>query len=415
MDYFFKICELLPRNLLLHVDKSRVFSVEKNSDKNMEDLKTCIVSTMKLENHWGETIPISWAKLDSMLKTLRRSRNIYLFSNLFRDVQNANYVGIHDEEELRTALTFFHETGVILFRSAKKDIIILNIQWFLDAFKCIIVDETHIDIKDKSDFLDFDELNNHGLLSHTLLTKLWRIGDFSENENSLIHYMKELNMLAELSEEMWYVPCMNKQKYSCGILENCNVSSTLCFLFEFLPFVIYHRLVVSCINNLEMKPWKSAERMSIFHTVTILLCKDLTHRVLIGVCENKGRTHREYPYSIEIQTNVTTPRKIDNQMTLKLKARICQILVELTQVFSFYEKTKPFLVGYRCQIKPFSGNSDDHIIKEDDMSALELDCAKCTPVHVVDVTSILYFWQVITNYIFICRATSLKEMHSTYL
>ena len=154
------------------MDKSRVFSVEKNSDKNMEDLKTCIVSTMKLENHWGETIPISWAKLDSMLKTLRRSRNIYLFSNLFRDVQNANYVGIHDEEELRTALTFFHETGVILFRSAKKDIIILNIQWFVDAFKCIIVDETHIDIKDKSDFLDFDELNNHGLLSHTLLTKL---------------------------------------------------------------------------------------------------------------------------------------------------------------------------------------------------------------------------------------------------
>ena len=399
------------------MDKSRVFSVEKNSEKNMEDLKTSIVSTMKSENHWGETIPISWSKLDSMLKTLQTFHNIYLFSDLFRDVQKGNDVGINDEEELRTALTFFYEAGMILFRSAKKeDIIILNVQWFVDAFKCIIVDETHIDIKDTSDFLDFGELNDHGLLSHTLLTKLWRTGDFYEkHEKSLIYYMKEFDMLAELSGDMWYVPCMNKQKYSCGILENCNVSSTLCFLFEFLPFVIYHRLVVSCINKLEMKPWKIAERMSIFHTATILLYKDLTHRVLIGICENKKRTQRSYPYSIEIQTNVTKPREIDNQMTLELKASIRQILVELTQIFPFYDKTKPFSVGYRCQIKPFSGNSDDHIIKEDDMSALKLDCAKCKPVHVVDKKSILYFWEVITNYIYISRATFLNEMHSSYL
>ncbi|XP_078331950.1 uncharacterized protein LOC144617560 isoform X2 [Crassostrea virginica] len=375
------------------MDRGRVFSVEKDSDKNMEDLKKCIASTMKSEKHWGETIPISWTKLDSILKTLQESYNIYLFSNLMRDIQNANNVGIHDEEELRTALTFFHETGVILFRSAKEDIIILNIQWFVDAFKCIIVDETHIDKKDESNFVEFEELNDFGILSSKLLTKLWSTGNFLEHKKILIYHMKQLDMLAELSGEMWYVPCMNKQKYSCGILENCNVSSTLCFLFEFLPFVLYHRLVVSCINNLEMKPWKSTERMSIFHTVTILCCQDVTHRVLIAICVNKEHTHRTYPYSIEIQINVTKPREIDNRMTLKLKVRISQILVKLTRVFPFYEKQNPFPVGYRCKIKPFSGNSDDHIIKEDDISALELDCAKCMPVHVVDVKSILYFWQ----------------------
>lgn len=68
----------------------------------MEELKACIASTMKSENHWGETVPISWRNLEKWIwKTEAQSRNIYLFSNLLRDVQNANDVGIDNEEDLR--------------------------------------------------------------------------------------------------------------------------------------------------------------------------------------------------------------------------------------------------------------------------------------------------------------------------
>nr|XP_022291998.1 uncharacterized protein LOC111103214 isoform X2 [Crassostrea virginica] len=392
-EHYLKICEWLPEELRSHLDRSRVFSVEKMSDKNMEELKACIASTMKSENHWGETVPVSWINLEKwILKTEAQSRNIYFFSNLLRDVRNANDVGIDNEEDLRTALTFLHETGFILCSSAKRSSIILNVQWFVDAFKCIIMDETHNNIKDQNNFKDFDELHNHGILSKKLLIELWRTSNFYEHKRSLIYHMKELDMLAELSEEMWYVPCMNKQQYSCGILENCNVSSTLCFLFKILPFVIYHRLVVSCITNLGMKPWKSAKRMNIFHTVTILCCKDKKHRVLIGICENR-EMKCDYTYSIEIQTNVTKPRQIDNRKTLKLKTRIYQILTELTRVFPLYKNKTPFRVGYRCRIKPFSRTSDDNIIKEEDMSASQIDCSECKPVHVVDVTSILCFWK----------------------
>ena len=136
------------------------------SDKYLEELKACIASTMKSENHWGETVPISWRNLEKwILKTEAQSRNIYLFSNLLRDIQNANDVGIDNKEDLRTALTFLHETGVILCSSAKKSSIILNVQWFVDAFNCIKMDETHNTIKDQNNFKDFDELHNHGILS----------------------------------------------------------------------------------------------------------------------------------------------------------------------------------------------------------------------------------------------------------
>lgn len=92
------------------------------------------------------------------------------------------------------------------------------------------MDETHKTIKDQNNFKDFDELHNHGILSKKLLVELWRTSNFYEHKRSLIYHMKELDMLVELSEEMWYVPCMNKQQYSCEMLENCNISSTLLFI-----------------------------------------------------------------------------------------------------------------------------------------------------------------------------------------
>ena len=394
MEYFFEICEWLPEKLRNHMDRNRVFSVEKKSNKNMENLKKCITSTVKSQSHWGEKVPISWSNLESMLKKLRKDSNLYLFSDLLRDVQNMSELKIENENDLILALTFFHETGVILFRKEIKDIVILSVQWFIDAFKCIILDEEHMKIKDHINFQDFNDLHRFGLLSTNLLESLWKDNNFFQHKQSLVTHMKQLDMIAELSKDMWYVPCMNKQKYLCKVLENCTVSSRLCFLYEFLPFVIYHRLVVACINNLGMKPWESEGIKCIYHTVTILCSTDGTHRVLIGICANTERTHREYPYSIEIQINVTKQgKKIDTQWTSKLKKDICQILTVLTQVFSSCERS--FHVGYRCRLEPFGGNLEGHIIKEEETHALELVCSKCSPSHYVDMRSILCYWEVI--------------------
>ncbi|XP_078322122.1 uncharacterized protein LOC111103591 [Crassostrea virginica] len=203
--------------------------------------------------------------------------------------------------------------------------------------------------------------------------------------------MKQLDMLAELPEKMWYVPCMNKQKFNSSILDNCNASSRLCFLFEFLPFVIYHRLVVACINNMGMKPWKSTGSRCIFHTVTILTYKDNTHRVLVAICDNKERTHRDFPYSLEIQINVTKPREIDTRTTSKIQELICQNITALTQ--GFFSCKRHSHVGYRCTLEPFGRNLESHIIKEEEMTEPEYECSKCSQVHIVNVDSIRRFWK----------------------
>ena len=142
-----------------------------------------------------------------------------------------------------------------------------------------------------------------------------------------------------------------------------------------------------------MEPWKCSERMCIYHKVTILIYKD--HRVLIAICDNKERPHRDFPYSIEIQINVTNPRKIDTLITSKLKEDISERLTVLTQCISSSEFY--FRVGYRCRLGTFGEDEESHIIKEEDMSASEYDCPNCSQRHIVKVDSIRRFWEVIVS------------------
>lgn len=389
LSYYLKICGCLPPKLLDHIDKERVFFVEKDSNKNIEKLKECIASTLKKQNHWGENVPIAWTKLESFLKKKKEVTRACLFSNLLDD-DNQLWNSRHD---LITALKFFHDTGVILFRKEIENVIILDVQWFVDAFKNIIMDERHNKEKNEYNFKQFEALNSCGLLSSKLLDALWRKSDFFQHKKSLLYHMKHLDMIAELSPEFWYVPCMNKHKYMDSVLDNCTVSSTLCFVFEFLPFVVFHRLIVACINKLRMTLWKNRGKYCIYHTATILSCENTNHRMLIGIHDGLG--HEEYPFSIEIQAIVTKPRTLDSQLCSEIKQTIEQILFDLTRAFPSNEES--FQTGYRCTRKPYSNQPEGNIMLEKDMSS-ETDCSKCAPVHAVDVKSIVGFWKVCMFY-----------------
>ena len=142
-----------------------------------------------------------------------------------------------------------------------------------------------------------------------------------------------------------------------------------------------------------MKPWKSTGSRCIFHTVTILTYKDDTHRVLIAICEE--RPHRDFPYSVELQINVTKPREIDTRLTSKLKEDICQNLTNIAQGISSCEFNSH--IGYRCRLETFGKNVESHILKEEEMSASDYDCSKCSHLHIVDVGSIRRFWEVIVS------------------
>lgn len=351
MKYYLKLCPLLPDQLLHHINPERIFSVEKEHDKNINDLKRCIVSTLTSLDHWGENVPIAWNKLEYVLRTKSKDLKVYSFSDLEKDAGIADKVFMNCKEDLITALKFFNDTGLILFRkeiqNENENVVILDVQWFVDAFKRIIMDRIHLDeTKYNNDNVkDFNDLYHYGLLSSKLLNTLWDDGDLNIYKRNLVEHMKHLYMLAELKPGSWYVPCMNKQKYNESVLDNCNVSSTLCFVFKFLPFDIYHRLIAACINKLNLDLWKRNENeYHIYHTVTILKCKNTTHRLIIGI--GKEEKDDTYPYSIEIQAVETKPRNPDNQFCSKIKENITQILLELTLTFKSSGKVSSRIFMY---------------------------------------------------------------------
>lgn len=389
------IYQLLPKELRGHICEKKIFSVEKKSKKGINDLKECIALTLTSLDHWDENVPLAWNKLEYALETLRKSFNIYSFSDLKKDAEIVDEIFMKSKEELITALEFFNDTGLILFRNdienENENAIILDLQWFVNAFKCIIMDKTHL--KNPLHYGDFDDLYLNGLLSSKLLNTLWNHSNFYLHKSSLVKHMMLLDMLAELEPETWYVPCMNKQKYNESVLDNCNVSSTLCFVFKFLPSDIYHRLIGACINKLKMGLWKLGNERCIYHSVTILECKNTTHRLIIGIGQRKKPD--EYPYSIEIQAIKTKPKDPHIQFCSKTKENINLILLELTRTFK--SGGAHFQVGYLCTKTPHKDPPQGHIILEDALKRKDVDCYKCKPVHVVDGKSILGYWEVCSS------------------
>lgn len=103
-EYYFKICSLLPKILRPHIHKERIFSVEKESEENINDLKRCIASTLTSLDHWDVNVPIVWNELEYVLGTASEYFNIYSFSDLQKDAAIADDIFMKSKEELITVL-----------------------------------------------------------------------------------------------------------------------------------------------------------------------------------------------------------------------------------------------------------------------------------------------------------------------
>ncbi|XP_065923125.1 probable serine/threonine-protein kinase roco8 [Magallana gigas] len=387
--YFEEICNILPGPLVQHIDKQRAFSLENTSDKNLKDLKKCIASTLKLQDQWGKGILKTWTKIESVLKMKRRSFKMCSISSILEDLKRIDGKLINNDDELVTVLMYFHNTGVILFQEDLEEII-LDVQWFADAFKSIVVNDKH-------SLAQFKELNGYGLLSSQLLNDLWSNSDltFHENQDKLVKHMVKLAMIAELNSTLWYVPCMNKQQYTKSILENCTVSSTLCFVFEFLPIDIFHCLVATCINKHNMTLWQSEGKFCVYNNVTLLKCQNTTLTVLIGIRGGKENADEEYPHSIEIQAININDRvgTLDSSLCSGIKQILCEVLSNLTQTFQ--TDKEPFHLGYRCVRTSYDDLPEGHIILEKDISTDRgVKCSKCEQNPETDVDSLIGDWKV---------------------
>ncbi|XP_062594581.1 uncharacterized protein LOC134256001 [Saccostrea cucullata] len=172
----------------------------------IDRVKKCIVETVTNLPHWGEEVPLKWFELEKILNNEKANGKKIIKRSQLKET--AKHFSI-DEDDRKDVLHFLHEIGKILYFSVDKlkDTIIIDVQWFVDAFKYIIT--------------------RPGL-------GLMAIGNKSH-----------------------YVPCMNRKEIENAIpdlIQRSNSkTSVLIYRFSFLPFFLFFRLVVCCM---QLKDWR---------------------------------------------------------------------------------------------------------------------------------------------------------------
>lgn len=364
-----------------HLNKDRTYTIgfpeEGGTMEDLKDLKECIAKFVNSNDNPIKSVLPVWAIFEQHL--LKEKRKIITRGNLLEFNETLPKKKRIDDDEITKLLKFLNKAGTVLFFEEQrlKETIILDFQWFLDAFKSIINYDVNV--------VYTDQKRTHfqwsGELEDSELTALWkkcRYGkEYLENKTDIIAYMEKLGLLAECHSERpyrkgtpWYfVPSMRKGKFNETSLKLYTGSTILCFNFkkEQLPKHVFYGVVFQCFNIKEWSIYKidPKKELCLYENMAVFSFRGII--VLICVCKN--------------QIQVQTYRKKSESIMLSLNE---EILNEVRRIIKGFEKF-PSSVGYKCEKGVFNDENDLSFFSIETLSASSVQCTWCEPWHDVDM------------------------------
>ncbi|XP_061193937.1 uncharacterized protein LOC133202179 [Saccostrea echinata] len=376
----------MKKSLQKHIDVKRRFAVGFHDSESIEKLKLSIADVVCRLDHWGEELPQSWAMFETFFreKKIRKilSRDeIQLFNETLPEG-----IKLQTIEDMSAMLQFFHDIREIIHFNQQflNEAIILDVQWFADAFKNVITDKNHA----KEDLFEFasewDKFNETGELDETLLSVIWRMNNngYIEHKEDILLYMEKLGLLAKMSDKKWYVPCMNKMQFPVDCFSSYPASSILCYRFDVLPAGIFHRLVATCMQI----PWEifsDEDRGCIYQTAAIFEFQDQHHIIMLGMTQT----------DIQLQVFVLEG-EVDVLVCHQIRERIEGILQNLSNTF---EKNTEFHVAFKCKPVGFCDSKESAVINESKFTRATFNCPSCPAMekHVINSNAITKYWKQI--------------------
>lgn len=388
-SFFAEFFDLFPlnkyRELYQHLHKDRKYAIgfpEKGGKmKDLKDLKKCIAEFVNSDYNPKESVLPVWAIFEQYLLKIkeREKRKIITRGKLLAFNETLPKEKRINDDEITKLLKFLNKAGTVLYFEEQrlKETIILDFQWFLDAFKNIIIYDVDLSIpsdKKREYFL------SSGQLEEKELTAIWKKcpngKEYLKNKTDIIHYMEKLGLLAICHSERpkrkatpWYfVPSMRKGKFDKTSLEMYTGSTILCFEFKKkqLPKHVFYGVVFQCFN---IKEWsilklEPEEELCLYENMAGFLFCDIV--VLICVCRN--------------QIQVQAYHKKNERIMLSLNTKIQK---EVSRIIKGFEKY-PSSVGYKCDKGVFNDENDLSFFSIESLFASPVTCKKCQPWHDVD-------------------------------
>lgn len=299
-----------------------------------------------------KNLPAKWMKHEHTFEIIKSETPFISIDNLLK-IFDEKENGMLDVE-IHDMLSYFHKNGSILFFNLDKlrEIIILDIQWFVDCFKDIITDKEHAkegkSIVNKDVQEKWDIFFGKGLLVSSLYEYLLnrKLADKPQNYREVLgKYLQQLGMMfyirgIEISDkeetDAWYVPCVNTQEFKpvAEKYDDTGASSILSFRFDdYLPIDLFGRMIVLCLSS---GKW---------HPVGRRFYKEGAHMFYYD--KNKSDPLEVYLFTARrIITVQVLNRSTTKQHGKGVKAEIQNIIQEL--LANLYACSRKFTIGFLC-------------------------------------------------------------------
>ncbi|CAG2203599.1 unnamed protein product [Mytilus edulis] len=105
--------------------------------------------------NWGECMPLKWILLEYVIEINEEGRNFITFSDIAKMAKHPE-IDIQNTEDVLLFLRYQHEVGNLIFFDEIQDLIILNPQWLVDAFRCLVSDKFDATIQHSDDWTTFE-------------------------------------------------------------------------------------------------------------------------------------------------------------------------------------------------------------------------------------------------------------------
>ncbi|XP_062620756.1 uncharacterized protein LOC134282373 [Saccostrea cucullata] len=372
-SFFIKLHKHIPeniKNLVCEHFELELPPRERSHDelRELEKLRRYIAKTLESLPHWGERVPKQWSDFEQIIRE-RQGSKISSKDQLQKFSEHLT------QDEFSDILKFYHEIGMILYFPDLGDDIILDIQWFVDAFKYIITDRKHVPIK-MATHEDWDQYFDVGMITESLMLKIWKeIGNnstYARYLNRITPFMEKLGILAQIGKkdtrenQCYYIPSMNKRQLMKGEQwTRWKKTPILSFYFKtYLPHFFFFRLVVACFALFDTQAKELYKNIALFCGAE----KDEYHTVAIAV--NKT----------SIQLQVLTPPgngiPLRTERTRAIRLKIEKKISELTKTF---HGNVDYEIGFPCSCKPIFITKEDErqFISEKELLKISADFPPC--------------------------------------
>lgn len=362
-NFFQTFCDLIYNHFDLrrHLNRKRHFTIGfPKSGSNLEelkDIKKCIASLV----HDPEKIKPVWAMFEHILEKEKKGKVISRKTVSIINKKLSKEFEMTDRD-ITDMLLFLHRIGTLLYFDEEqlKETIILDIQWFAQAFKIIVAYDVDVRKNDekRERFLHTGEITDHEL------NRIWGKKDkeYLVHKTEIISYMEQLGLLAACKtgdKLFFYIPSMNRRRFE-DTEEMETKSSILCFQFDKhgqLPAFLFYGIVIKCTK---IPGWSILQEKGENCIYDKVACFSFRHLIVV-MCLCK--------FQIQVQLRVPTKRELDKELLEKVQNLVKEKVEEC--------KKYKFVIGYKCEKGKFNDENEDSYVAFEEFSVAEPLCHNC--------------------------------------